>query len=79
MSSEDLAVKAVDHARELGASYADARFEVRADRGLLIENSSIEHFASAKDSGIGIRVLVDGAWGFYAFADPDGINDIIVI
>ncbi len=76
MSSEDLALKAVDHARSLGASYADARFEVSSDKGLLIENGSIEHFASTQNSGIGIRVLVDGAWGFYAFTNPDGIGDV---
>ncbi len=76
MSLEDLALKAVDHASSLGASYADARFEVRSDKGLLIENGSIEHFASMQNSGIGIRVLVDGAWGFYAFAEPNGIDDV---
>lgn len=75
MSSEDLTLKAVDHARSLGASYADARFETSSDKGLLIENGSIEHFASVQRSGIGIRVLVDGAWGFYAFANPKSVND----
>jgi TldD protein len=76
MSSEDLALKTIDHARSLGANYADARFEVRSDKGLLIENGSIEHFASTQNSGIGVRVLVDGAWGFYAYANPDGIGDV---
>ncbi|MGH9876082.1 MAG: TldD/PmbA family protein [Nitrososphaerales archaeon] len=75
MSSEDLASKAIDHALSLGASYADTRFEVRTDKGLLIENGSIEHFASQQESGIGIRVVVDGAWGFYAFANPTNLGD----
>ncbi|MFQ5969842.1 MAG: TldD/PmbA family protein [Nitrososphaerales archaeon] len=73
---EDLALKAIDHASSLGADYADARFEVSSDKGLLIENGSIEHFASQQESGIGIRVIVDGAWGFYAFANPVSIGDV---
>lgn len=76
MSSEDLALGAVDHARSLGASYADARFEVQTDKGLLIENGSMEHFASTQNSGIGVRVLVNGAWGFYAFANPNGMDNV---
>lgn len=75
MSNEDLALKAIDHALSLGASYADTRFEVRSDKGLLLENGSIEHFASQQESGIGIRVIVDGAWGFYAFANPKDLQD----
>lgn len=75
MSSEDLALKAIDHARSLGASYADARLEVRADKELLLENGSIEHVLATQNSGIGIRVLVDGAWGFYALSNPTSIND----
>ena len=77
MSTEDFALKAIDYARSLGASYADARFEVSTDKGLLIENGSIEHFASRQNSGIGIRVLVDGAWGFYASTNPNTIGDVI--
>lgn len=76
MSPEDLALKSIDHALSLGASYADARFEVSSDKGLLIENGNIEHFASQQESGIGIRVIVDGAWGFYAFANPLNISDV---
>lgn len=76
MSSEDLALGAVDHARSLGASYADARFEVLTDKGLLIENGSMEHFASTQNSGIGVRVLVNGAWGFYAFTNPNGMDNV---
>jgi len=76
VSGEDLASKAIDHALSLGASYADARFEVRTDKGLLIENGSIEHFASQQESGIGIRVIVDGAWGFYAFTNPKDLGDV---
>ncbi len=73
--SEDTASKAVDHALKMGASYADARFEARTENGLLVENGSIEHFASARESGLGVRVIADGAWGFYAFANPKDIAD----
>ncbi|MFQ5941008.1 MAG: TldD/PmbA family protein [Nitrososphaerales archaeon] len=72
MFSEDIALKAVDQARSLGASYADARCEVRHEKTTLIENGSIEHVSSMQNSGIGIRVLFDGSWGFYASATPNG-------
>lgn len=76
MSGEDLTSSAIDHALSLGATYADARFEIRSDKGLLVENGSIEHFASQHDSGIGIRVIVDSAWGFYSFASPKDVAEV---
>lgn len=67
---EDLASRALEHALAIGAGYADVRYEYRESRGLLLENSSIEHMASSIENGLSIRVIVDGAWGFYAVAEP---------
>ncbi len=71
MLDEDVASKAIGYALELGASYADVRVEYRESRGFLLENGSIEHTASSIDHGLSIRVIVDGAWGFYAVAEPN--------
>ncbi len=67
---EDLASRALEHALAIGAGYADVRYEYRESRGLLLENSSIEHMASSIENGLSIRVVADGAWGFYAVAEP---------
>lgn len=73
MSSEH-AEKAVRFAQDQGCSYCDARLEVVKRYGLVIENGQIEHSITRHESGIGIRVLCDGAWGFYSTSDISKIN-----
>ncbi|MDE1814122.1 MAG: TldD/PmbA family protein, partial [Thaumarchaeota archaeon] len=49
--------------------------------GFFIENGEVENFVSSRDSGLGIRVLVNGAWGFYSVSEPksfDGVKQNIV-
>ncbi|GBC72826.1 Metalloprotease TldD [archaeon HR04] len=73
---EDLASLAIRHALALGAGYADARYEYRESRWVLLEDARIEHVASSTDRGMGIRVLVDGAWGFYAVTEPSSSDEV---
>ncbi|MEM3034657.1 MAG: TldD/PmbA family protein [Candidatus Nitrosocaldus sp.] len=73
---EDLASVAIRYAITLGAGYADARYEYRESRWLLLEDAKIEHIAYSTEHGMGIRVLVDGAWGFYAIAEPASSDDV---
>ncbi len=76
MGLEDYADKAVEFALKNGASYCDARAETIASQGFLLENSEIEHFTSSNDSGLGIRVLVGGSWGFYSISNPKSLEEI---
>ncbi len=39
---------------------------MRRSQGILVRNGSIERITEGLDEGYGIRVLVDGAWGFAA-------------
>jgi TldD protein len=55
----------VDAARTAGASYADARF-TRVTRQNLNMSGRVGWFRFSDTVGIGIRVLVDGYWGFAA-------------
>src|SRR5918997_3811691 len=55
---------AVDAALAAGASYADARAAVRRSQHVSTKNGEIDSVADAETAGIGVRVLVDGAWGF---------------
>ena len=55
---------AVEKALELGASYAEARFEEKSGTSLAMKNGNPEGLQVLADRGIGVRVLVDGGMGF---------------
>ena len=62
----DLTDRALDTAAALGASYADARVVRRLDESIAIKTGRVEGVASGESEGFGVRVVVDGAWGFAA-------------
>jgi len=62
---KELAARALDAARAAGASYADVRFTLTRLEGLRIPSvHSYQHTADQEFAGVGVRALVDGAWGF---------------
>jgi len=67
--------KAIKIALEQGATYCDVRSEWSKRRGVLLENGQQEQAQSRFDKGIGVRVLYDGAWGFFATTNEGKIND----
>ncbi len=62
----DLTDRALDTASARGAQYADARVVRRIDESITIKTGRVEGVASGESEGFGVRVLVDGAWGFAA-------------
>ena len=60
----DLTERALDTASSLGAGYADVRVVRRLDESVAIKTGRVEGVASGESEGFGVRVLVDGAWGF---------------
>ena len=62
---DKLAIKAVEKAQSLGASYADCRYVELEDESLSFSDGSPESVNRSSDRGMGIRVLVNGAWGFF--------------
>jgi TldD protein len=60
----DLTDRALDTASSLGAAYADTRVVRRLSESVSIKTARVEGVASGETEGFGIRVLVDGAWGF---------------
>ena len=60
----DLTQRALDTATALGAGYADTRVVRRLEESIAIKTGRVEGVASGESEGFGIRVLVDGAWGF---------------
>ena len=60
----DLTERALDTATSLGAGYADTRVVRRLDESIAIKTGRVEGVASNESEGFGVRVVVDGAWGF---------------
>lgn len=63
---KELADAALDAARRRGASYADVRLSRNMTEVVSARERRVENVASTESSGFGVRVLVDGAWGFAA-------------
>jgi TldD protein len=65
---EELVQHAVAIARQEGAQYADARFTYTISHMYKLGDSGLE---DGEHTGIGIRALVDGYWGFTASPSTD--------
>jgi TldD protein len=60
----DLCTTAVEVATASGAEYADARVVLKRDQFVATKNGRVDRMTDAESEGIGVRVLVNGAWGF---------------
>jgi TldD protein len=60
----ELSDRALSTATTRGASYADVRIVHRMDESITVKSGRVEGVASGETEGFGVRVLVDGAWGF---------------
>ncbi len=65
----DIIEAALESARLAGASYADARVVDSSREEVQVANGRLEGVDRSDSFGIGVRVLVDGAWGFAATRD----------
>jgi TldD protein len=65
---EDVVKLAVEAAKRAGAGYADARYVSEETESLTVKNQQMEGIDRSVSRGIGVRVLVDGYWGFAATA-----------
>jgi len=59
---------AIDRLKQLGCDYADARWVERKNETIVLRNGRVEAVNRSTDSGVGIRVIADGAWGFAGVA-----------
>ena len=60
----DLCAAAVAAAIAAGAEYADARVVLKRDQLVATRNGRVERVSDSESEGIGVRVLLGGAWGF---------------
>ncbi len=60
----DLALRALDTARSQGAHYADVRVLRTQAESVTVRLHNVEALTHDESIGFGVRVLVDGCWGF---------------
>jgi len=65
----NLADAALDAARTLGADHADFRVERVRGQSIALSDGKLQSLSDADDSGLAVRVIVDGTWGFASAVD----------
>jgi TldD protein len=75
---QQLIDRALDVAQRGRAGYADIRLVERRDESLAVKNGALESASTDETSGFGVRVLVDGAWGFSSssVAEPEEVERV---
>jgi TldD protein len=70
-----LVLRAIDAAKSAGAQYADARISLNRSRTLATRERRVQAVSDNETLGCGVRVLVDGTWGFAATREltPDAV------
>jgi len=71
-----LADVALNSARSMGATYADARIGRYLNQYVFTREDKVQNVVNTESFGIGIRVIANGTWGFASTNDvsPDGIK-----
>lgn len=68
---EDEVRRLLDRALSLGASYAEARYQLNRSRIVRVRNGQLEASTTGIIEGFSVRVLYNGAWGFASGPSPD--------
>src|SRR5512133_3796467 len=71
MEPEELTGLALEAAVGAADGYADARWVREETEGLTVTDDRVDDLEAEESSGLGVRVLVDGRWGFAASAVLD--------
>jgi len=71
---KEISERVVKLALDSGCQYVDVRGEEQTRNSLSVENSQIENVGLTFEKGIGIRVLLEGSWGFCSVTDPDSFE-----
>jgi len=68
----DLARRALDTAAQLGASFTEVRLVRRREQSASVKHGRVDALSLGETEGFGVRVLVDGSWGFASSGRMDG-------
>jgi len=67
----------IEKLKAAGAAYVDARwYPVEETNSLLMWNGNLKNASASRESGVGVRVLYKGAWGFSASSDTANLGAI---
>jgi TldD protein len=69
---KQLALRALDAARQAGAEYADIRVSRNRSQNLFTRERRVQNISDSETFGFGVRVLVQGSWGFSASRELTG-------
>ncbi len=75
----DLAARALNTAQVGGASYADIRISELQNENIEVKNGAVAAVSRSHSQGFGVRVVIDGAWGFASSARLEGaeIDEVV--
>ncbi|BEP12063.1 TldD/PmbA family protein [Acidothermaceae bacterium B102] len=73
-SLSELADRALDEVRRLKVGYADVRAVQEDAESVDVRDDRVQAMSRDSTRGVGIRVLVDGAWGFAATSDVETVS-----
>ncbi len=65
-AKKELADAALNEAKRAGASYADVRIGRYLTQSIMTREARVQNIANNESYGVGIRVIVNGTWGFAA-------------
>ena len=71
---KSLTDRALNLAQVQGATYADIRVVHRETQNITVKNGVVEGLSDNDSRGFGVRVVVDGAWGFASSAALDPVE-----
>ena len=79
ITTTDLANLAIDLIKRAGCEYGDVRFCTYRTQNFTARDRSLSNLSDNDNSGFGVRVLRDGAWGFAASHDrtPQEVERIV--
>lgn len=67
----------INKLKKAGAAYVDARwYPIEETNHLLMWNGNLKSNTASRESGLGVRILYQGAWGFSASSDLSDISGI---
>ncbi|MEX2582945.1 MAG: TldD/PmbA family protein [Gemmatimonadota bacterium] len=73
-ATRDLMLRALDTARAAGAQYADVRVSLNRNQGISTREDRVTGISDNETMGLGIRVLVNGGWGFAATRELNSLD-----
>jgi TldD protein len=69
--------KQIERLKSAGATYVDARWYPREEtNNLTMWNGNLKNASASQESGVGVRVLYKGAWGFSASSDMSSLGGL---